>query len=240
MRRDMAWFNSYRYDYGAKDRILGYPDDPYNSIWEPRIPPGLEPVTTNFTSIDVTSVNDPPDSAISTAVEAQNSSDPIDLSFGFGNVSHLDHVEMCFTEPFLQTSDTRSFSVLVNKNYVNTTRPEYHNCVSIGANTLSVCTLNVQLEPTSNSTLSPIISAIEVYTVSEPLVTATTSQNDLEGLGEFVETFKQLNGWNGEPCLPDDTIWQWLNCSPDYQPSRVTAMYTQILTQFYFLLMFLA
>ncbi|KAK8514398.1 hypothetical protein V6N12_009104 [Hibiscus sabdariffa] len=178
MRRNMAWFNSYRYDYGASDRILGYPDDPYNRIWEPSVPPGLKPVTANFTSIDVTSVNDPPDSAIITAVEAQSSADTIDLSFGFGNISHLDHVEMYFTEPFLQTGETRSFSVIVNNSYVNTTNPEYQNCVSIGANSLSIGTLNVQLVPTNESTLPPIISAIEVYTVSEPLVTATTSQND--------------------------------------------------------------
>ncbi|KAK8648833.1 hypothetical protein V6N13_129575 [Hibiscus sabdariffa] len=165
MRRDMAWFNSYRCDYGANDTILGYPADPYNRIWEPSIPPGLRPVTANFTSIDVTSVNDPPDSAIITAVEAQSSADTIDLSFGFGNVSHLDHVEMYFTEPFLQTGETRSFSVIVNNNYVNTTNPEYQNCVSIGANSLSFGTLNVQLVPTNESTLPPIISAIEVYTI---------------------------------------------------------------------------
>ncbi|XWS28895.1 hypothetical protein CRYUN_Cryun25bG0111100 [Craigia yunnanensis] len=64
MRRDMAWFNSYRYNYGANDKILGYPDDKYNRIWEPLIPSGLESVTANFTSLDVTSVNVPPDSAI--------------------------------------------------------------------------------------------------------------------------------------------------------------------------------
>ncbi|KAK9026125.1 hypothetical protein V6N11_038971 [Hibiscus sabdariffa] len=197
MRRDMAWFNSYRCDYGANDTILGYPADPYNRIWEPSIPPGLRPVTANFTSIDVTSVNDPPDSAIITAVEAQSSADTIDLSFGFGNVSHLDHVEMYFTEPFLQTGETRSFSVIVNNNYVNTTNPEYQNCVSIGANSLSFGTLNVQLVPTNESTLPPIINAIEVYT---------------------------LKGWSGEPCLPNDTIWQWLKCSTDDQPPRVTAI----------------
>ncbi|KAL4312947.1 hypothetical protein GQ457_01G038900 [Hibiscus cannabinus] len=224
MRRDMAWFNSYRYDYGANDTILGYPADPYNRIWEPSIPPGLRPVTANFTSIDVTSVNDPPDSAIITAVEAQSSTDTIDLSFGFGNISHLDHVEMYFTEPFPQTGETRSFSVIVNNSYVNTTNPEYQNCVSIGANSLSFGTLNVQLVPTNESTLPPVISAVEVYTVSEPLVTATTSQNDLNGLGEFVDNFEQLKGWSGEPCLPNDTIWQWLKCSMDDQPPRVTAI----------------
>ncbi|XVF05586.1 hypothetical protein REPUB_Repub05bG0185400 [Reevesia pubescens] len=225
MRRDMAWFKSYRYNYGDNDRILGYPDDKYNRIWEPLIPSGLEPVTANFTSLDVTSVDVPPDSAIIQAVQAPSSTDTIDLSFTFGNVNHLHHVEMYFTEPFLDASATRSFNVVLNNDIINnTTSPEYQNCLSVGANSLSVGTLDVQLVPTDDSTLPPIISAIEVYTVSEPLVTATTSKNDLDGLGEFVDTFEQLKGWSGEPCLPNDTIWQWLNCSSD-QPPRVTAIY---------------
>ncbi|MBA0582949.1 hypothetical protein Gorai_013833, partial [Gossypium raimondii] len=177
MRRDMAWFISYRYNYGADDRILGYPDDQYNRIWEPQIPPGLDSLTANFTSLDETSVNAPPDSAIIKAVEA-SAMDTINLSFGFDNVSHLDHVEMYFTEPFLETSETRSFNVTVNRSFVNTTIPEYQICTSVWANLQSVGTLDIQLVPTEDSTLAPIISAIEVYTVSQPLVIATTSQND--------------------------------------------------------------
>ncbi|KAK6234785.1 hypothetical protein SCA6_010122 [Theobroma cacao] len=139
MRRDMAWFNSYRYNYGANDQILGYPDDKYNRIWEPMIPSGLEPVTANFTSLDVTCVNAPPDSAIITAVHAPSSTDTIDLSFPFGNVSHLDHVEMYFTEPFLATNASRSFNVTVNNVFVaNATSPEYQNCLNVGTNSLSV------------------------------------------------------------------------------------------------------
>ncbi|TYH56246.1 hypothetical protein ES332_D08G003600v1, partial [Gossypium tomentosum] len=223
MRRDMAWFISYRYNYGADDRILGYPDDQYNRIWEPQIPPGLDSLTANFTSLDETSVNVPPDSAIIKAVEA-SAMDTINLSFGFDNVSHLDHVEMYFTEPFLETSETRSFNVTVNRSFVNTTISEYQICTSVWANLQSVGTLDIQLVPTEDSTLAPIISAIEVYTVSQPLVIATTSQNDLDGLEEFIDTFDQLKGWSGDPCLPNDTIWQWLNCSTN-QPPRVTSIY---------------
>ena len=75
---------------------------------------------------------------------------------------------MYFTEPFLETSATRSFDVIVNNDFVNATSPEYKNCLSVGTNSLTVGTLDVQLVPTDDSTLPPIISAIEVYTVSEP------------------------------------------------------------------------
>lgn len=149
-----------------------------NSIWEPLIPSGLLQVTANFTSLVETSINVPPDSAIILAVQAASSTDTIDLSYTFANLSHLDHVEMYFTEPFLDSSATRNFNVVVNNDIINTTIPEYQKCISVGANSLSIGDLDVQLVPTDDSTLPPIISAVEVYTVSEPLVTATTPQND--------------------------------------------------------------
>lgn len=142
------------------------------------MPPGLDPVTANFTSLHETSINVPPDSAIIKAVEAQSAMDTIHLSFGFDNVSHLDHVEMYFTNPFLETRETRLFNVIMNGSSVNTTTPEYQICTGVWANSQSVGTLDVRLVPTEDSTVPTIISAIEVYTVSQPLVTATTSQND--------------------------------------------------------------
>ncbi|KAK6945169.1 hypothetical protein RJ641_026271 [Dillenia turbinata] len=74
------------------------------------------------------------------------------------------------------------------------------------------------------STLPPIISAIEVYKASDSLVTTGTSQDDLDGLGVFTNSFEQLKGWSGEPCLPSATVWHWLTCSSD-EPPRVTALF---------------
>lgn len=49
----------------------------------------------------------------------------------------------------------------------------------------------------------------------------------VDGLTVFVRTFKQLNGWSGEPCLPANTAWQWLGCTGSYPP-RVTSMFVYL------------
>ncbi|WJZ88800.1 hypothetical protein VitviT2T_008069 [Vitis vinifera] len=84
-------------------------------------------------------------------------------------------------------------------------------------------TLNVELQPTANSTLPPSISAIEVYTASDPLATIGTSEDDSDGLASLVSSLEQLEGWSGDPCPPSNTVWQWLGCSGN-DPPRVTSL----------------
>ncbi|RVW57063.1 putative LRR receptor-like serine/threonine-protein kinase [Vitis vinifera] len=84
-------------------------------------------------------------------------------------------------------------------------------------------TLNVELQPTANSTLPPSISAIEVYTASDPLATIGTSEDDSDGLASLVSSLEQLEGWSGDPCPPNNTVWQWLGCSGN-DPPRVTSL----------------
>ncbi|XP_034688890.1 senescence-induced receptor-like serine/threonine-protein kinase [Vitis riparia] len=104
-----------------------------------------------------------------------------------------------------------------------TIRPEYENCTDAWANAPTVGAMEVELRPPIDSVLPPVISAIEVYTASDPLVTIGTSQDDLDGLAVLISTFEQLEGWSGDPCLPSDTIWQWLNCIGN-DPPRVTSL----------------
>ncbi|TYH70266.1 hypothetical protein ES332_D05G107200v1 [Gossypium tomentosum] len=78
--------------------------------------------------------------------------------------------------------------------------------------------------PIDGYTLPPLISAIEVYTASDPLVGVYTLKVDLNGLEVLISAFQQLQGWSREQCIPNDTVWQWLNCMGD-NPPRVTSIY---------------
>ncbi|OWM89335.1 uncharacterized protein At1g24485-like [Punica granatum] len=169
MKRDLAWIKSYRYNYGAEQTkwIIGYPDDPYNRVWEPYIPSGLTQVTSTAFSIEYTSVNFPPDDAITVAVEAQDLSDPIDLQFTFATTNNLTYIVFYFTEvSFLGENDTRYIDIYINNNFLMTLVPEYGNCSWAWATAQSIDSLMIQLKANENSTLPPVISAIEVYTAS--------------------------------------------------------------------------
>ncbi|KAK2999953.1 hypothetical protein RJ639_023148 [Escallonia herrerae] len=204
----------------------GYSDgDRYNRIWEPAIPSGLVERMTDTRAVFFTPYEDPPYSAIWYAVEANGSANSILLSFNIGKTNSLNYIEAYFTEiRELETNETRQFDVYVNNGFAITGSPEYQNCTGIVVTASQAGTLTtVELRPTPDSTLPPIISAIEVYTASDPLVTTGTSQDDISGLAVFISTFAQLDGWSGEPCLPSYTAWQWLGCSAG-DPVRVLSL----------------
>ncbi|XP_007016560.2 PREDICTED: probable LRR receptor-like serine/threonine-protein kinase At1g51810 [Theobroma cacao] len=111
MTTDRAWFNGYRYNYGAapEEWILEYPVDTHNREWKPMTPPGSVAITATFASLTATTANDSPVLAIIQAVQALSPSDRIELPFTFSKTNHLNHVELYFTES-LDTTVTRSFN----------------------------------------------------------------------------------------------------------------------------------
>ncbi|PSR86659.1 LRR receptor-like serine/threonine-protein kinase precursor, partial [Actinidia chinensis var. chinensis] len=225
MSRDLAWLSSYRDNYGTQDYILGYDVDRYNRIWKPANPTGLVPKLADTNLVHYTTYEFPPHSAIFDAVEASAPTKSITLTFQIAKTNSLNFIEPYFTEMAeLGINQTRSFSLYVNNEYKLTTSPQYQNFTA--ALTLvqtSGTIITVELRPVEGSTLPPIVSAIEVYTASVPLITTGTSQDDLDGLAVFISSFDQLGGWSGEPCLPNDTVWEWLGCSGS-DPPRVNSL----------------
>ncbi|MBA0701467.1 hypothetical protein Goari_026740 [Gossypium aridum] len=86
----------------------------------------------------------------------------------------------------------------------------YQKCGGVWINAISVRTLNIELVPTSNRHLHTASSNKRHRTVN--------------GLEVLISAFQQLQGWSREQCIPNDTVWQWLNCMGD-NPPRVTSIY---------------
>ncbi|KAI3450470.1 hypothetical protein Pfo_007135 [Paulownia fortunei] len=225
MSQDLAWLNSYRYNYGTDVGITGYPGDSYNRIWEPMSAPGAVNTSADpGTTIIAFSDEYPPESAILDAIEAQDETTSLFLSFSPVKTITPIYVEAYFTEMQVMFTDTRSFDMYVDGKNLVTVIPEYYTCTPELALVQALTSnLTIELRPTATTSLPPIISAIEIYTASDPLITTGTHQNDLNGLAAFTNTFDQLKGWSGEPCLPEDTVWQWLGCKGS-DPPRVTSL----------------
>lgn len=158
--------------------ICRYPTDEYNRIWEPMTPKGLNPALADFYSLHNASAEDPPVSAILHAVSALSPTDTISLQFKFNKDNTLNHVVAYFTEVALQINISRSFDFYVDGNFVRTITAEYEDCTVAWTNASTVGALTVELRPPSDSLLPPIISAIEVYTASDPLLTIGTAKED--------------------------------------------------------------
>lgn len=154
-------------------------------MWEPAPTQGLVPVVADTTTLNYIAYEDPPHSAIFDAVEAPTPTDSITLSFPISKTNSLNYILMYFTEMTMLINETRAFDIYVDNVYVLDAIPEYENCSKGKSYAQPKGTLSVELRPKTVSTLPPIISAIEVYTASDALVTIGTSQDDCKYLYLF-------------------------------------------------------
>ncbi|KAK9199784.1 hypothetical protein WN944_014977 [Citrus x changshan-huyou] len=89
-------------------------------------------------------------------------------------------------------------------------------------NRIAFASNSFSIQATTDSTLPPLLNAMEIYTVSDRL-TNGTNVNDVEGLAVVQSGLKVLQEWRGDPCLPSPYTWDWVQCSSDPIP-RVTAL----------------
>ncbi|MBA0745240.1 hypothetical protein Gogos_007820 [Gossypium gossypioides] len=79
------------------------------------------------------------------------------------------------------------------------------------------------LSPKQNLELSFTFSKTNRLDHVELYFTAALNLS-VNGLEVLISAFQQLQGWSREQCIPNDTVWQWLNCRGD-NPPRVTSIY---------------
>ncbi|XP_068644907.1 probable LRR receptor-like serine/threonine-protein kinase At1g05700 [Aristolochia californica] len=221
MDNNTALFMDYRLNFGYSETVW-WPDDPYARIWYPS-------EFANYINVIATgpinTLHDrPPSTVIMFAIEALRPLDPIELSFDLLRQERSKYVNLYFID--YSVSQGRSFDIYVDGENTNmTVSPtlEYSEEVYVVTEPTNTASLHLTLVPKADSPLPPIISAMELYTVSPDLVQGT-NDNDVSGLGLFAYNSEKLRSWTGDPCLPSNTVWEWLRCSQK-DPPRVTALY---------------
>lgn len=163
---------------------IRYPLDKYNRKWQPMIPQGMKAVHASFASINRLTAEYPPDLAIFDAIEAPDPASSMKFSFDMNGSATFKYIVLYFLETrFLNENETRAFDLyILGGTYITTISPQYQICrdfevdtESIGLSDEDIC---IQLLPTINTTLPPIIGAIEIYASARPLVTTRTSQDE--------------------------------------------------------------
>ncbi|XP_059458942.1 LRR receptor-like serine/threonine-protein kinase IOS1 isoform X3 [Corylus avellana] len=220
-RWDAGSNQSYRYPYDIHDRFWV----PYsnNSNWKT--------LSTNSTTIDSQSHNDYqlPSIVMSTAAKPADDNTPLNFTWDSDNSTEY-YVYMHFAEvEKLQLNQSRSFNITLNGKYW-----EYG---PIAPQNLSTTTLNstpaingsakyeVSIFKTKNSTLPPIINAIEIYSVKN-LFKLETYRGDVDAIAKIKSTYGIKRIWQGDPCAPKGYPWEGLNCSydGDHTPPRITSL----------------
>ncbi|XP_071714144.1 uncharacterized protein At1g24485-like [Rutidosis leptorrhynchoides] len=223
-----ALLNNARFGFAMTENIR-FPADPYDRIWAPQAPgAGLLNVSNDKTIINVDVPDEPPQAVLKNAIAPPYSNQSIILSLGtmwypirypvyinwyFSDVQERNSTQ---SRVFRVLKDNVPFSLPIVPIFGNVTE-YYISNITVNLNTIFT------LDPIATfTTLPPLINAVELFSISDPL-TDGTNGNDVEGLASLQNAFAVLQEWSGDPCLPAPHSWEWIECNNDPAP-RVTTI----------------
>ncbi|OWM69526.1 hypothetical protein CDL15_Pgr013987 [Punica granatum] len=215
-----ALFAMARGAFGS-NKTIRYPDDTYDRIWFEV--PSANAVTSDAPSITTgTTYNEPPMAIMQKAITGSN------LSFWVPDPSAFNvYMYLYFSEvTSLSAGETRSFLLYRDKILMSAHRisPPYESVLELSYTNLYLSNdTKFYLVPTANSTLPPILNAMETYSLSQEL-NEGTDPNDVQGLEMLKKAYSVLRDWTGDPCRPSSYSWIWISCDLNADPPRVTAL----------------
>ncbi|PON47847.1 Mitogen-activated protein kinase kinase kinase [Parasponia andersonii] len=214
-----------RLDCGASSSVR-YKDDVMDRIWRPfnfdawNIINGSLTFQPNF--------YDPPAVVMSTAVAPRNESDSVGIYWTTNNEEPEEfYIYLHFAElEKLEKNETRELNIYLNGTlFYGPLVPDYMSVTTIySTKPRRGATLEVMVNRTENSTLPPLLNAIEIYTVKY-IENSETAQNDADAIMNVKSTYKLQKNWQGDPCAPHDYMWEGLNCSFNgFDPPRIISL----------------
>ncbi|KAG6526593.1 hypothetical protein ZIOFF_016585 [Zingiber officinale] len=206
--------------------LVRYPDDAYDRLWEPFQAPFWGTISTTLPIVSTDGYQfEAPSVVLQTAATTADTDTP--LSFYFRDDTAL--LEFYFalysTEvELLPPNATRVFDVYLNSQLaLGGYEPPYlqsdymYNSDPRTGSSKYEFVLNATL----NSTLPPILNALEVYYAMNLRVNATDA-NDVEAMMAIKAEYRVKKNWQGDPCAPKEYAWVGLNCSNS--PLRVVSI----------------
>uniref|UniRef100_A0A0E0LZ14 Protein kinase domain-containing protein n=1 Tax=Oryza punctata TaxID=4537 RepID=A0A0E0LZ14_ORYPU len=226
-----------RINYGPTDAFIRYPDDPHDRGWRPWID------TTRYVEVSTTKtvqnvekdVFETPSVVMQTAITPCNASDSIevywtadwstaasDLQPGYIAIMHFSELQM------IQGNAVCAFNISLNDQWLDLgMMPDYLN-VDSSFNTVPFrgsSRYNLTFRATTNSTLPPIINALEIFSVI-PTINVPTYAKDVSGITAIKKQYQVKENWMGDPCVPKTLAWDWLTCSYAISsPPTITGVY---------------
>eukprot|EP01018_Ginkgo_biloba_P026476 Gb_40646 [translate_table: standard] len=209
-----------RTNFGAPQKDIRYPDDPFDRIWSPSSEHFPAIRTEKNVSVGVATDN-PPSTVMQTAERSyRNSTSRMDLPNRVNKKIGYLYISMYFSElQELNTSSIREFNVYINNDPpYGPLQPKYVESTNISLlKQFETNQIHFALEATNRSKLSSLVNALEIYRRSDRFRGGTFAQ-DVEALADIKRVFRLENDSAGDPCLPFPYSWDWLECTDDPLP----------------------
>ncbi|KAJ4749617.1 Leucine-rich repeat protein kinase family protein [Rhynchospora pubera] len=216
----------HRLNAGPTDTtIIRYPDDPHDRMWEPwsNVPYWTEITTSSHVQSVQNDIFEVPSAVLQTAVTPVNAT-PANASelkfFWLADPPNKDPeylANLHFSELMNLTKDQkREFNITLNDAMFSpepfSPDPLYANAVYGFKPVHGRQQYIFTLKATANSTLPPIVNAVEVLVVLQVSGIPTDSA-DVSAINAIKSQYQIKRDWYGDPCVPKTYAWDGLNCS---------------------------
>ncbi|OAY68757.1 putative LRR receptor-like serine/threonine-protein kinase, partial [Ananas comosus] len=228
----------------SSNQIFRFPDDPYDRIWASytEIPSDWTTISTNapiqYYADDHFNA---PSTVLQTAVTPIRSTTMtfLRLDKGSGPIAPQYHVVFYFTElQLLNSNAVREFSIYLDGSdrWGDSFRLLYLMSYYFCSTDPLTVDYAFSLNATANSTLPPLINALEVYTLmylSNPATDVSDGASRIcsfrnhdcpDAIMAVKAQYQVKRNWMGDPCNPTEYAWDGLNCSYTASPSRITSV----------------
>ncbi|CAN6462024.1 unnamed protein product [Victoria cruziana] len=222
----VALNNLHRDSFGSQGQEwYRYPKDAFDRFWlSPLLSNGLSSINTSANVSFETDPYMPPLVVMQIAMETTGGMEWSPSAFPQDS-----YFFMCihFAElKKLEANQTREFYITLDGlPFYGPMRPSYLKATNVCSSDIYRTDGNhlVVLNPTKASTLSPILNAIELYSVAH-LSNSATDDKDVSALLETREKYQITKPWTGDPCLPLNYSWEGLLCNNDTSSLRVISL----------------
>ncbi|XP_072958397.1 putative leucine-rich repeat receptor-like protein kinase At2g19210 [Typha angustifolia] len=210
--------------------LIRYPDDPYDRIWTPwdNVPYWSIISTASVFQNFGNDLFEPPSVVFQTAAVPVNSTS---LSFYWdpenGPSTRRYFVTLYMGEVQVLTgSAKREFDIYLNGQiWGKSVAPPYLMTGSLYSyRPLDVSArYTFSLNATTNSTLPPLLTAVEVYSLML-LRELMTDLDDVNAIKSIKLKYQVKRNWMGDPCAPKKYAWDGVNCSYGANAPRIIAI----------------
>ncbi|KFK23989.1 hypothetical protein AALP_AAs48021U000500 [Arabis alpina] len=212
-----------RWDIGYLNGTGRYQNDIYDRIWSPYTPVSwISTKTTEYLDIFQSGYR-PPDEVIKTAASPKSGDGPLELVWTSEDPNARFYAFLYFAElEKLEKNDSRKINILWNGSPVSENSFIPSSKYSMTFSNSKAFTGKdhlISVQKTEDSTLPPILNAIEIFTAYS-LDEFFTAIKDVNAIESIKATYKVNKIWSGDPCSPRLFPWEGIECvysNPNYQ-----------------------
>ncbi|ESQ54291.1 hypothetical protein EUTSA_v10026923mg [Eutrema salsugineum] len=216
-----------RWDTGYLNGTGRYQNDVYDRIWSPYTQVSWISTKTDAYIDIFQSGYRPPDEVIKTAASPENDDDPMELLWTSDDPNARFYAYLYFAElETIEKNESRKIKIMWNGSPVSETPIVPSSKYSMTFSNSRAFTGKdhlISVEKTVDSTLAPILNAIEIFTV-QSLDEFSTAIEDVQAIESIKSTYKVKKVWSGDPCSPRLFPWEGIGCSYNNRNHQIKSL----------------